>query len=899
MKKQTILFLILLCLGSFSPLFGQWTGTWSSTYGELRLIQNGTKVSGDYATQGVIEGTYNAAKRTLTGSFYNKKLKRTGFFRFTLNGKSFSGTWGWNRDMNTKWTGTRIRSTKPSLKSSEFRACQGRWDSSFGELRFKQDGGKVYGDYARIGTIEGTFNPVTKVLKGYFTNKGLNRSGQFEFTMSNNSFSGKWGWSSALANGKWTGKKVSSSIPTLTSPEYKSKVFDPVIRPSRVKTANIRLPFSKNHQSVKYTVDSKGNMVIDDMILGKEKDVLARHGNGKVNNWYRGSVPNSKSHLNRPGKKGTYQVRTQGLTSVSDYDLLWPFGLIPYTFSSTLTSANRTKVREVMDELEKVTSLRFVRRKSSKHKDYIQFVRDDSVGGCGNSSVGRQGNRQVINLKGSCFSFRTIAHEIFHAVGVWHEQSRPDRDKYVKVIRTNIKDREDFEHNFDKHTTKAIGQTDYDFKSIMHYSKKAFAKKDKITLDCANGVSGCPTSFGGSKLTTLDIQGINKLYPISLEYQGGHTWGGGAGTTDIAFGDIDGDGKDEVCVTRSSPTNARFFVFDDAENDYKQMFSDGQSWGSGYWAVSAAFGDMDGDGKDELAIARNAKENGRVMVYRFERQSIRSIGVLGKTWGSGGVANKVAFGDIDGDGKEELAISRKTPVNARIFLFNWNATNRSFTQKASMGSNWAKDDYATAVAFGDYDKDGKDDLAIGRKVSASNRFRYGVYKWNGSRLATIFTDGNSWGTGGYVTDLAFGDVTGDGKKELGITRYTQTNARVFIVGRRSGKNQTIKSFGSDWGSSNYATSIAFGDTDGDGKEEIFFSRYSSVNGRMFLYDDRTDGYDLLFSNGQAWFSSYGSYNRTIYGTAVNMGDTNGDGILEKAVGLSKANQGNPRWHIFK
>lgn len=113
--KTSFAFLLVLC-GFLTGLSAQnWTGTWSTTYGELRLIQQGKAIYGDYGNNGPIAGTYDAATKTLTGSFDNGT--RTGTFIFLLSGEGFKGQWAYGKALpSSKWEGTRTSTARPTLK---------------------------------------------------------------------------------------------------------------------------------------------------------------------------------------------------------------------------------------------------------------------------------------------------------------------------------------------------------------------------------------------------------------------------------------------------------------------------------------------------------------------------------------------------------------------------------------------------------------------------------------------------------------------------------------------------------------------------------------------------------------------------------------------------------------
>ena len=82
----------------------------------------------------------------------------------------------------------------------------------------------------------------------------------------------------------------------------------------------------------------------------------------------------------------------------------------------------------------------------------------------------------LICLKGAV---GVVIHEIGHAIGFFHEQSRPDRDNYVTIHYENIV--KEMEFNFKKHSEKELTTNNipYETASIMHYGSHVSAKQTK------------------------------------------------------------------------------------------------------------------------------------------------------------------------------------------------------------------------------------------------------------------------------------------------------------------------------------------------------------------------------------------------------------------------------------
>ena len=195
-----------------------------------------------------------------------------------------------------------------------------------------------------------------------------------------------------------------------------------------------------------------------------------------------------------------------GRNAIKDKERRWESGVIPYSFSSSFSSEGRKVVEEAMEEFEGKTCLRFKPR--SSERDYVHIY---SGSGC-NSQVGRVGRMQGLSLGSGCL-FKGIAmHELMHATGFWHEQTRADRDEYVEVHLENVI--KGYEFAFDKYGLDKIDHlgADYDTCSVMHYPEMAFSKNGKKTIDSKSPETDECAIGQRDGFSDTDVRKINTLY---------------------------------------------------------------------------------------------------------------------------------------------------------------------------------------------------------------------------------------------------------------------------------------------------------------------------------------------------------------------------------------------------
>ena len=185
---------------------------------------------------------------------------------------------------------------------------------------------------------------------------------------------------------------------------------------------------------------------------------------------------------------------------------LWKENTIIYSFHSGLSKKAKKIANKAIRHLKKHTSLSFVLRTNENAEQYPDYVMISSSNkGC-YSHIGRKGGKQLLNIGKGCRVGATI-HEFGHTLGLFHEQSRSDRNEYIKINYANIQSgkRSQF-----KKQPKGIDFGQYDYKSIMHYSAKAFSDNGKETITPLQ--DGIKLSRH-RKLSKGDIDAILHMYP--------------------------------------------------------------------------------------------------------------------------------------------------------------------------------------------------------------------------------------------------------------------------------------------------------------------------------------------------------------------------------------------------
>jgi len=276
---------------------------------------------------------------------------------------------------------------------------------------------------------------------------------------------------------------------------------------------------------------------------------------------------------------------------------------------------------------------------------------------------------------------------------------------------------------------------------------------------------------------------------------------------------------------------------------------------SGSLPVDIVFSDFDGDGKIDMANTNAFSHS--ISVLKNNSTGANISFTPGNSYPTGSFPLDITSGDLDGDGKPDLAVANDSSNTVSLYRNTSNPGNISFASGTDLTSGIGP----LAVAIVDLDKDGKPDIIIANSTSSS----FSVFRNTSTPGILSFAAKTDFPAGFNIQSLAVSDIDGDAKPDL---VFANGNANTVSVFRNTSAPGSFSFAAKIDYNSPYPIWVSIGDIDGDGKSDIIAT--SAINPIISVLRNTTSGGS--FSFGPA---TYFSIETVCY--AVSVSDIDGDG----------------------
>ncbi|PYM39561.1 MAG: hypothetical protein DME17_00520, partial [Candidatus Rokuibacteriota bacterium] len=337
----------------------------------------------------------------------------------------------------------------------------------------------------------------------------------------------------------------------------------------------------------------------------------------------------------------------------------------------------------------------------------------------------------------------------------------------------------------------------------------------------------------------------------------------------VAVGDFNGDGKLDLAVANFGSNTVSVL-----RGDGTGTFVADPNPIAVASPVFVAVGDFNRDGHPDLAVADRDANTVSVLQGKGDGTFLAV-----QTLNVGIFPVSVAVGDFNGDGIPDLAVANADLGDASYSNSSISVligTGNGTFQPAAGPRTFTVGDSPWSVTVGDFNGDGKLDLAVANRGNITPGLTVAVVLGNGDGTFVVTP---TVGVGSHPSAVAVYDFNGDGKLDLAVANAGSNTVSV-LLGNGDGTFQSP--VGRTYPVGGSPASVAVGDFDGDGIQDLAVANYGCGGGDYYCTTSSTT-VTVLFGNGDGTFGRPLTFNVGTGPNSVAVGDFNRDGHLDLAV----------------
>ncbi|MEG4208188.1 FG-GAP-like repeat-containing protein, partial [Microcoleus sp. Pol7_A1] len=346
----------------------------------------------------------------------------------------------------------------------------------------------------------------------------------------------------------------------------------------------------------------------------------------------------------------------------------------------------------------------------------------------------------------------------------------------------------------------------------------------------------------------------------------------GSYSVSVSIGDINGDAKPDLAVANIGSANVSILLNTTPAGATTPTFAPLANFATGTSPVSVSIGDINGDGKPDLAVVNRNSNDVSILLNTAATGATAASFATQAVFTTGANPLSGSLDDFNGDGKLDLALA-STFSNAASVLLNTTATGATTASFAPL-ANFGTGSEPYSVSIGDFNGDGKPDLAVANANSNSASILLNTTT-TGATTAS-FAPQAAFATGSRPASVSMGDINGDGKPDLAVANANSNDVSILLNTTTTGATTASFAPQAALATGTFPPSVSIGDINGDGKPDLAVANTNSNSASILLNTTATGATTPTFATPVPFPTGNIPF-------SVSIDDINGDGKPDLAV----------------